>query len=152
MSSTAIPKVVPAQLSFLAIYNPSLSSSDEDVHKQIVFYHSKASKTKPKAQGKRAKSQNDTQAHNQEKDEQLLQVGLAQGMVGFAKSVLHLLPEAHVTEYLTLRRSFSNGEPVESIDTDKCRIVLTELEDSFWILAVCKIVIVRILRPELTTI
>lgn len=116
MSSTDIPKVVPAQLSFLAIYNPSLSSSDEDVHKQIVFYHSKASKSKPKEQGKGTSTQDETQAHNKERDEQLLQVGLAQGMVGFA-------------------RSFSNGEPVESIDTDKSRIVLTELEDGFWILA-----------------
>ena len=37
MSSTEVPRVVPAQLSFLAIYNPALGDSDETFHKQIVF-------------------------------------------------------------------------------------------------------------------
>lgn len=34
-------------------------------------------------------------------------------------------------------RSFSNGEPVDSIETEKSRIVLHELEKGWWILAVC---------------
>ena len=33
-------------------------------------------------------------------------------------------------------RSFSNGEPVDSIETEKSRIVLRELERGWWILAV----------------
>lgn len=33
-------------------------------------------------------------------------------------------------------RSFSDGVPVESIDTEKSRIVLHELEPGWWILAV----------------
>lgn len=33
-------------------------------------------------------------------------------------------------------RSFSNGEPVDSIETDRSRIVLYELEKGWWILAV----------------
>lgn len=33
-------------------------------------------------------------------------------------------------------RSFSNGEPVDSIETEKSRIVLRELEKGWWILAV----------------
>ncbi|KAF2013699.1 hypothetical protein BU24DRAFT_351182 [Aaosphaeria arxii CBS 175.79] len=121
MSSTSVPKVVPAQLSFLAIYNPALSSSDEDVHQQIVFYHSKSakSKSKSKTRGKAARQEQDKdhQQSIENNDEKLLQVGLAQGMVDFA-------------------RSFSNGEPVESIDTERSRIVLIELEEGFWILAV----------------
>ena len=33
-------------------------------------------------------------------------------------------------------RSFSSGEPVDSIETEKSRIVLHELEEGWWILAV----------------
>ena len=33
-------------------------------------------------------------------------------------------------------RSFSNGEPLDSIETEKSRIVLHELEKGWWILAV----------------
>ncbi|KAH7355606.1 hypothetical protein BKA66DRAFT_430014 [Pyrenochaeta sp. MPI-SDFR-AT-0127] len=113
MSSTAIAKVVPAQLSFLAIYNPSLGTTDESFHQQIVFYYSKAAKTRSKL------SHGDKQKEEQlreEENEKLRQVGLAQGMVGFAKS-------------------FSNGEAVDSVETHKSRIVLHELEAGWWILA-----------------
>ncbi|KAI8934378.1 hypothetical protein NX059_009114 [Plenodomus lindquistii] len=113
MSSTAVPRVVPAQLSFLAIYNPSLGRSDETFHKQIVFYYSKAAKTRSKL------SNGDTrreQELREQENEKLRQVGLAQGMVGFAKS-------------------FSNGATVDSVETEKSRIVLHELEDGWWILA-----------------
>ncbi|KAH9881714.1 hypothetical protein IAQ61_000441 [Plenodomus lingam] len=113
MSSTAIPRVIPAQLSFLAIYNPSLGRSDETFDKQIVFYYSKAAKTRSKLH------HGDTQrkeALREQENEKLRQVGLAQGMVGFAKS-------------------FSNGAAVDSVETQKSRIVLHELEDGWWILA-----------------
>lgn len=36
-------------------------------------------------------------------------------------------------------RSFSNGQPVDSIETEKSRIVLRELEKGWWILAVSKL-------------
>jgi hypothetical protein len=114
MSSTAIPKVVPAQLSFLAIYNPSLGISDETFHDQIVFYYSKAAKARAKIDGRNAHEES---ALREEENEKLRQVGLAQGMVGFA-------------------RSFSNGEAVDSVETHKSRIVLRELEEGWWILAV----------------
>ncbi|KAF2833394.1 hypothetical protein CC86DRAFT_441919 [Ophiobolus disseminans] len=112
MSSTAIPKVVPAQLSFLAVYNPGLGTSDETFHKQIVFYYSKAAKVRSKL------GDGDKRAEElrEQENEKLRQVGLAQGMVGFAKS-------------------FSNGEAVDSVETQKSRIVLYELEDGWWILA-----------------
>lgn len=35
-------------------------------------------------------------------------------------------------------RSFSNGEPVDSIETEKSRIVIRELEQGWWILAVSR--------------
>ncbi|CAO2658443.1 Nn.00g061660.m01.CDS01 [Neocucurbitaria sp. VM-36] len=113
MSSTSIPKVVPAQLSFLAIYNPSLGSSDETFHQQIVFYYSKAAKTLSKLN--HGNTQKEHELREQE-NEKLRQVGLAQGMVGFAKS-------------------FSNGDAVDSVETQKSRIVLHELENGWWILA-----------------
>lgn len=78
----AMPKVVPAQLSFLAIYNPSLGTSDETFDQQIVFYYSKAAKTR--ARLKNGDSQQEQQLRDEE-NEKLRQVGLAQGMVGFAK-------------------------------------------------------------------
>ncbi|KAL1612227.1 hypothetical protein SLS60_000451 [Paraconiothyrium brasiliense] len=83
MSSTAIPKVVPAHLSFLAIYNPKLGRSDETFHNQVVFYYSKAAKARSRLR------ENDTQAEHdlrEQENEKLRQVGLAQGMVGFARS------------------------------------------------------------------
>lgn len=82
MSSTAIPKVVPAQLSFLAIYNPALGTTDETFHKQIVFYYSKAAKARSKLGDASAQAAAELR---EEENEKLRQVGLAQGMVGFAK-------------------------------------------------------------------
>jgi hypothetical protein len=126
MSSTEVPRVVPAQLSFLAIYNPSLGDSDETFHKQIVFYYSRAAKTSRAASGNPSTNTDANgsgsgsgsgSALREEENEKLRQVGLAQGMVGFA-------------------RSFSNtGETVDSIETDRARIVLHELEAGWWLLA-----------------
>ncbi|KAF2002703.1 hypothetical protein P154DRAFT_544359 [Amniculicola lignicola CBS 123094] len=115
MSSMAIPKVVPAQLSFLAVYNPSLGVSDETFHDQVVFYYSKAAKARATLDGSAKKAQTE-RSLREEENEKLRQVGLAQGMVGFA-------------------RSFSNGESVDSVDTARSRIVLQELESGWWILA-----------------
>jgi hypothetical protein len=84
MSSTAIPRVVPAQLSFLAIYNPSLGPSDETFHDQIVFYHSKAAKARSRIAGKDAQAEKELR---EQENEKLRQVGLAQGMVGFARYI-----------------------------------------------------------------
>lgn len=36
----------------------------------------------------------------------------------------------------TCCRTFSNGKPVESVETEKSRVVLKELEQGWWILAV----------------
>ena len=33
-------------------------------------------------------------------------------------------------------RNFSNGQPVDNVETEKSRIVLYELESDWWILAV----------------
>jgi hypothetical protein len=117
--------VIPAQLSFLAIYNPTLGPTDETFADQLVFWYSrKASEarradkdgTGKKKGGVDAATRRKT-ADREEENERLRQIGLAQGMIGFAKT-------------------FSDGErPVDSIETDKSRIVLRELENGWWILA-----------------
>lgn len=111
--------VIPAQLAFLAIYNPTLGPTDETFADQLVFWYSRkasearrADKAKDAAGDARRKA-----ADKEEENERLRQIGLAQGMIGFAKT-------------------FSDGErPVDSIETDKSRIVLHELEHGWWILA-----------------
>lgn len=111
MSAAAVPRVVPAQLSFLAIYNPALGDSDETFHRQVVFYYDRA------ARARAPPAAPDAAQHREDENEKLRQVGLAQGMVAFATA-------------------FSGGEPVDAIETDKSRIVLHELERGWWILAV----------------
>jgi First Longin domain of INTU, CCZ1 and HPS4 len=76
--------VVPAQLSFLAIYNPSLGKTDESLREQIVFYSSTATRT---SRNRKGQSGGLHDAEREEENEQLRQVGLAQGMVDFAKWV-----------------------------------------------------------------
>ncbi len=86
MSTTPVQAshVVPAHLSFLAIYNPSLGRTDESLRDQIVFYSS------PETRARRSRK-NDPEgkrdAEKEEENEQLRQIGLAQGMVEFAKWV-----------------------------------------------------------------
>ena len=82
MSLNAVPRVVPAQLSFLAIYNPALGDSDETFHKQIVFYYAKAARKREKLGNGNTQADKDLR---EEENEKLRQVGLAQGMVGFAR-------------------------------------------------------------------
>jgi hypothetical protein len=127
MSSTEVPRVVPAQLSFLAIYNPALGDSDETFHKQVVFYYSKTAKAGRAASGHANASTHTSTNTNtdtsgsgsgsgsalrEEENEKLRQVGLAQGMVGFARSFSH------------------TRETVDSIETDRARIDLTQLPAS----------------------
>lgn len=77
--------VIPASLSFLTIYNPSFSCSDETLGDQILYYSSEASKSR--ASGP---SYEDADPANSREviNERLRQVGLAQGMVEFAKCLL----------------------------------------------------------------
>jgi len=74
--------VVPACLSFLAIYNPSLSESEDSLDEQIVYYYAKSEGQKTEAD---AKGSAHEEHDGQEKNKRLRQIGLAQGMVEFAK-------------------------------------------------------------------
>jgi hypothetical protein len=110
-------KITPAHLSFLAIFSPNLSSSDETFDDQIVYYYShNAHKRRRRTQDVAAAAEAD-RVLREEENEKLRQIGLAQGLVGFAKS-------------------FSGGENVDSVETEKSRIVMSELEKGWWVLAV----------------
>jgi hypothetical protein len=80
------PRVVPAQLAFLAIYNPSLGPTDETFAQQCVFWYSRKAQ-EAKAAAKKT-GRNDAaggDAVREEENEKLRQIGLAQGMVDFAR-------------------------------------------------------------------
>ena len=80
--SGPVAGVVPASLSFLAIYNPSLSKSDDTFHEQIVYYYSKSSNVRS---GGNSNDIGDGEDSREDKNEKERQIGLAQGMVEFAK-------------------------------------------------------------------
>ncbi|KFY43479.1 hypothetical protein V494_01962 [Pseudogymnoascus sp. VKM F-4513 (FW-928)] len=109
-SSHVRGKAVPAQLKFLAIYNPSLGRTDETRLDQIVYYYDGTGKPTRKV------GKDNRGGSKEEENERLRHIGLAQGMVEFGKA-------------------FSQGEPVDSIETEKSKIILHELEAGWWILA-----------------
>lgn len=79
-------QVVPARLSFLAIYNPSLGLTDETFKEQAVFYYSRKAHEARLAVRKKARSDaGDSGALREEENEKLRQIGLAQGMIDFAR-------------------------------------------------------------------
>jgi hypothetical protein len=113
-------RVVPAQLGFLAIYNPSLGTTDETLDNQIVYYYSSTDSRGDRTRKRTVLDPKSAQdAAREQKNEQLRQVGLAQGMVEFG-------------------RSFSDGKSVSTVETEKSRIILHELEPGWWILAVSR--------------
>lgn len=88
-SSPSSPSaVVPAQLAFLALYNPTLGPTDETFPDQVVYYYSRTaheSRAAAKKHGRNDAAGGD--ASREEENEKLRQIGLAQGMVDFAKWV-----------------------------------------------------------------
>ncbi|KAI9708036.1 MAG: hypothetical protein M1820_004240 [Bogoriella megaspora] len=106
-------KIQPAHLAFLAIYNPELGPTDETFQDQIVFYYSHNAHQFHNSKNREVQYES---ALQEQENEKLRQIGLAQGMVHFAQG-------------------FSSGESVDSIETEKSRIILYELEKGWWILA-----------------
>ena len=68
-------EVAPANLLFLTIFSPALSGSDDNLKDQILYYYS--------SQDDRTTTKGNSN-HDVE-NEKLRQIGLAQGMVEFAK-------------------------------------------------------------------
>ncbi|RDL37940.1 uncharacterized protein BP5553_05373 [Venustampulla echinocandica] len=118
LAAEQLRKTVPAQLGFLAIYNPSLGTTDETVADQIVYYTSQdhQDRKRRKQRVADASTQAAKDAANQSRNKQLRRIGLAQGMVEFGKS-------------------FADGTSIDTIETEKSRIILHEFEPGWWILA-----------------
>lgn len=74
--------VTPASLSFLAIYNPSLSNNDENLQDQIVYFYSQNEDSR-KSRGLSGEAV--AEQSREELNARLRHIGLAQGMVEFAK-------------------------------------------------------------------
>ncbi|KAJ5550625.1 hypothetical protein N7535_001430 [Penicillium sp. DV-2018c] len=106
--------VIPAQLSYLAIYNPTLGPTDETIADQIVFHTSRSSHERSINDSTAEESAN--KSLEDEEHQKLRQIGLAQGMVNFASN-------------------FSAGKTLEYVETQKARIILLELEKDWWIVA-----------------
>ncbi|KAJ6781760.1 hypothetical protein PWT90_05996 [Aphanocladium album] len=117
MAAPASSSPVPAQLGFLAIYNPSLGDSDDTIDDQIVYYASVTSQAATSSKRRRARTRGrPTEGISaEERNERLRQIGLAQGMVSFSQG-------------------FTDGDPVDSIETETTRVVVHELENGWWIL------------------
>ena len=79
--SGPVAGIVPASLSFLAIYNPSLSKSDDTFHEQIVYYYSRSKNARRSGKVDDGAGEDS----REDKNEKERQIGLAQGMVSFAK-------------------------------------------------------------------
>ena len=93
--------VVPAHVSYLAIYSPALGPTDETIRDQLVFYYSHKVEAELEKRNKdsHARSREEGSAPHQavptatetrhageaEENERLRQIGLAQGMVDFVK-------------------------------------------------------------------
>jgi len=75
-------KVVPASLSLLAIYNPTLATSEDTLEGQIVYYYSRDSQSKKKDG---AQSEPESSGAKDDENEKQRQIGLAQAMISFAK-------------------------------------------------------------------
>jgi hypothetical protein len=85
-----------------------------------VYYSSPDARERPQQRESSESQEAINDAIREQKNEQLRQIGLAQGMVEFG-------------------RSFSDGRAVDTVQTEKSRIILHELESGWWILAVSEI-------------
>ncbi|KAL8760825.1 MAG: hypothetical protein Q9184_003007 [Pyrenodesmia sp. 2 TL-2023] len=108
--------IIPANLAFLTIYNPSLSQNDDTIEDQILYYYSQSETQKTDRRPGRSQYED----RREYKNKKLRQIGLAQGMVEFAKCS---------------SRTFSDGQAVDSIETEKSRILLRQVEAGWWLLA-----------------
>ena len=75
--------IVPAHLTFLAIYNPTLGGTDEILKDEIVYYYDAQ---KSNRAGKVTEDlDHDAQWSKEEENKRLRSVGLAKGMIQFSE-------------------------------------------------------------------
>src|SRR5271170_6635277 len=107
-----------AFLSSFYIYNPSLGKTESSVADQLIFHYSAPPTTHKTSSPKPSPADSSTPAAGgQDLDKQLRAIGLAQGIVEFA-------------------RAFSPDSPVREVRTQKGFTVPLEVEKGWWMLAV----------------
>ena len=89
--------VTPAAVAILAIYNPSLGPRDDQLDDQILYYYAAPAPDVPDASDA-PRAERERAARN----ERLRQVGLAQGLVEFGKSVAPSPPRRRAPPRATL--------------------------------------------------
>src|ERR1700737_731790 len=99
-------------LSSFYIYNPSLGQSDASAYEQLIFHFSA-----PAPNVVAPPSPTSSSPQSRELDKQLRAIGLAQGIIQFA-------------------RAFSPNDPVREVRTQKGFTVPLEVEKGWWMLAV----------------
>ncbi|KAF9946470.1 vacuolar fusion protein ccz1 [Modicella reniformis] len=92
-SSSSGPSTTPATLGYFCIYNPDFGPTDETQHEQLLYYV-----------GRKTVSM----------DVKMRNIGLAQGLVNFA-------------------RIFSPTAPCENVHSQKNRLVFYEAEPGYWL-------------------
>lgn len=131
MAGSDHDSVIPAQVSYLAIYNPTLGPTDETISDQIVYYTSRSSHNR-EISGSTLENEEAKDSEN----ERLRQIGLAQGLVSFARyAVLQIRWHIDLIG-CDLFSNFSEGKSLEHVETDKSRVILLELEKNWWIVTV----------------
>lgn len=112
-------KVKPGHLSYITIFCPRLGTTEETFRDQLVFYYSRrfGSKRRRGANTETTVDDHKERSRKDEENEKLRKVGLAQAMVSFAQN-------------------FSASKPVDSIETEKSRAVIHQLEKGWWFVAV----------------
>lgn len=76
-------RIKPASLDFLTIFNPALGVDEASQRDQIVFYYSEAGDD-VQAEKDKGTAASQREAHEKQ-NERLRQVGLAQGLIEFAR-------------------------------------------------------------------
>jgi hypothetical protein len=117
------PSVTSPCLSSFYIYNPLLGRSDETAHEQLIFHYS--------INADKGSSEGNSTTKSSNLHRELRAIGLAQGIVQFAKA-------------------FSPDAPMEEVRTRKGFSVVIEVERNWWILGVrlCPtLLIYRRLKP-----
>lgn len=84
--------VVPASLSFLAIYNSSLSKTENGFRDEVVYFYDNH---KDGHGGRSHVSREETSKSNEINNKRLRSVGLVQAMIQFAKSENDLFGDLH---------------------------------------------------------
>ena len=80
--SSSFTSIVPARIAYLAIYNPTWATSDDQVEDQLAYYYSHLDDTRNRTNP--ATTRKGDQDSTIDVNEKFRQIGLAQGILQFS--------------------------------------------------------------------